>query len=159
MGNGRIHRPLGPRADTTHRLTVRLRHACAVLLLACGIFLVACSSSKSSQASAKDEVCTARTGVQTAFQKVVDDLKALNIGQAKTDAAAVGTAVDALAAAQSNLSDSTKAEIEPDVNALKSSLASVRSATSRSEVTAALTSAKSSFQSALQSIGDVANCS
>lgn len=132
--------------------------ACA-LMLASGLVLVACSSSGSSQTSAEEQVCAARTEVQTSFQKVADDLKTLNFGQAKSDAPAVKTALDGLVTAQSKLNDATRAKIEPDVTTLKSSLASVQSATTLAQAGAALDSAKAAFQSALQSIGDTANCS
>ena len=121
--------------------------------------LVACSSSGSSQDSAKEKVCTARTDVQKSFQKVADDLKALNFGQAKKDIPGVKTALDDLGTARSDLDDATQAKIEPDVTALKTSLASVRSATSLSQAGAALDSAKAAFQSALASIGKAADCS
>lgn len=132
------------------------------LALTSAILITACSSSGSSQSpsqsSADEQLCAARTNVQTSFQKVTDDLKALNFGQAKDDVAAAKTALDELSNARDNLNDATKAKIEPDIAALRSAVESVQSATSASEAAAAVAAAKAAFNSALQSIGDAVNC-
>jgi hypothetical protein len=131
----------------------------AASLLLVGLTLSGCSSATVASPTAEQQVCTARTDLKTAYDKVVADLKAANLGDAKTSLAGVSTALSALVSAEQGLATEKKAAIQPQIDALKATVEGLSSATTAAELGAGITTARTQFTAVIDSVATTANCS
>jgi cytochrome c556 len=131
----------------------------AALSLALVLGVSACSSSSTPAApTAEQQVCDARAALSTSFQKVVDDIAALNLGQAKADFATVKTDVAALLTATQGLAAEKKAAIEPQVAAIQESVAALASVASIEELTAGIEAVTTQVGGVVQTLAATAQC-
>lgn len=126
-----------------------------------GVLAVALSSACSDDAgpTAEEQVCDAASEVRTSLRTVVDDVREADFGAAKDALPAVGSALDDLGAAAQDLGEERRSDVEPDLQAAQDALGSLTSANSLADISAALTSARTSIESAIDTAGRSADCS
>src|SRR6478752_160884 len=103
--------------------SVRTAFACTALIaVSVGSSVAACSSSKSTSAS--EQVCADRSDFSNAVSKVANDLRSLNIGQARSDADAVRSTFDKLADSFKQLTQEQRDRLQPQIDKVKSDVSS-----------------------------------
>lgn len=127
------------------------------VLVAVGV--TGCGGSSSSAPSAADKVCSARTDVRNAVGKVADDVRAGNLGNAKSALTGVETAVDHLGSAVAELAAEERDKLQPQVDKLRTDLNRLKSAGSVSEAQTAAATAASDLGALVNSIGTGLGCS
>lgn len=126
--------------------------ALATLGAACG------GGDDDSESSAKDAVCADASKLRSSVDTLIDDVKNLNLGSAKDQLSKVEDAATTLAGSVSDLGDDVKPALESEVSKLEDTLSELGSATSISEFTDTLSTAKSQLESALSSVRDSLSC-
>lgn len=126
------------------------------VLAVLGLSLVACGSGDT---SATDRACSARDDLSTSVQKVVSDLKAGNLGDAKDQLSDVKSKVSALGDAVGDLSSQEKNELQPQVQQVQDDLKALTGVTSLTELRTAFTTLNSSASALVKDLGTDLKCS
>ncbi len=113
--------------------------ALAVVLLT---LLAACGDSESGSPTAEEQVCTAEAALSASVDQVVEDVKAVNLGQARDNWQTVQDDAAQLQAAVAELASETREELAPLVDELRTTVGSVTDATSLEELGSTLDSAE-----------------
>lgn len=135
---------------------MRIAAAGAAALL--GVSLLAGCASAPAEPTAEQKVCDSRAQLSKDYQTLVDDLKAANFGDAKKQLAVLKTDVETLATNVSALAEDKKAEVQPQVDALKATLQGLSSVTSLADLQSQLDTAKTQFTSIVDQLKTTANC-
>ena len=128
-----------------------------VAVLTVGL-MAGCTASGTVGSAAEEEVCSAKAALVASVQKVADDVKAVNLGQAHTDWKTVKADAAALGQAVQRLAEEKKAQLAPQVEALKTTLATVTDATSLPELEATLQTAKRQLAEIVSTATTIAGC-
>lgn len=104
--------------------------------------LAACGDSGSSSPTAEEQVCSAEAALSASVEQVAEDVKALNLGQARDSWQTVQDDAAQLVDAVDELASETQAELEPLVTELRTTVSSVTDATSLEELGSTLDSAE-----------------
>ncbi len=128
------------------------------LVLVCAV-AAGCSSSPPAGPTAEQQVCTARSELKTAYDTMASDITAGSFGTARNDLAGVSTAVSGLATAQSGLAAEKRIAIQPQVVALQTTVQTLKESTTLAELGAGLDTAKTQFQSLIDTVAATAGCS
>lgn len=123
-------------------------------LLAVVLALGACGDDN----SASDQACAARDDLSAAIQKVVDDVKAGNFGDARADLADVRTQAADLRTAVSDLAQKERDKLEPQTDQLKDDLDQLKSATSLDQLSTGLASAATTAQALVSQVESDLGC-
>jgi hypothetical protein len=139
---------------------MRIRGATRLGVLAIAIVLgaSACGDDGGSDTSAADQVCDARADLDTAVQKVIDDVTSLNFGAARDAIGDARSSLDELVTAVRNLADEEREKIAPDVTQLQADLSSLDDVNSIDDLGTALGNIQSKAEAALSSIESDLNC-
>jgi hypothetical protein len=108
--------------------------------LALVLVLTACSG----DSSAADDACAAKDELSQAIRKVVDDVRAANLGDARDDLEVVRARAADLRDALSDLAEKQRDRLRPQADQLKDDLEQLRNASSLDDLRAGLASAASS---------------
>ena len=137
--------------------SVRSAFACTALIaVAIGSSFAACSSSGSKSAS--QQVCDARSDFSDAVSKVADDLRALNLGQARDDADAVRSTFDKLADSFKQLTQEQRDRLQPQIDKVKSDVSSFSDVRSVDEIRSSLDSTQSDVKVVVDAIQSDLKC-
>jgi hypothetical protein len=104
--------------------------------------LAACGDSDSSSPTAEEQVCSAEAALSASVDQVAEDVKALNLGQAKDGWQSVRDDAAQLLDAVGGLASETQSELKPLVEELQTTVSSVTDATSLEELGSTLDSAE-----------------
>ncbi|WP_017936383.1 hypothetical protein [Nocardioides sp. Iso805N] len=118
--------------------------------------LVACGSDDT---SATDKACSARDDLSTSVQKVVTDLKAGNLGNAKDQLSDVKSKLSALGDAVGDLKSQEKDELQPQVQQVQDDLKALTDVSSLTELRTAFTTLDSSASALVKDLGTDLKCS
>lgn len=126
------------------------------VLAVLGLGLVGCGSGGT---SATDRACSARDDLSTSVQKVVTDLKAGNLGDAKDQLGDVKSKVSALGDAVGDLGSQEKDELQPQVQQVQDDLKALTGASSLTELRTAFTTLNTSVTALVNDLGTDLKCS
>jgi len=127
-----------------------------LIAVAIGSSVAACSSSGSKSAS--QQVCDARSDFSDAVSKVADDLRALNLGQARDDADAVRSTFDKLADSFKQLTQEQRDRLQPQIDKVKSDVSSFSDVRSVDEIRSSLDSTQSDVKTVVDAIQSDLKC-
>jgi hypothetical protein len=139
---------------------MRIRGATRLGVVAVMVVLgaTACGDDGGSDTSAADQVCDARADLDTAVQKVIDDVTSLNFGAARDALGDARSSLDDLVTAVGNLADEEREKIAPEVTQLQEDLSSLDDVNSIDDLTTALGDIQSKAETALSSIESDLDC-
>ena len=115
----------------------------------------ACSSSK----SATDKVCASRSQLQSAVDAVQSDVSSGNFGDARNALSDVQTAFDQLESDVAELKADEKSKLQPQIDAIVTSISGLRNAGSLGELQADVATIRSQFQTLSGDLADDLHCS
>jgi predicted nucleic acid-binding Zn-ribbon protein len=134
----------------------RRHRVVTVLVVALVTFgVVACGDDDN---SAKDQTCKARSDLSSAMNKVVDDVKDGNFGEARDDLSSVQSAASNLQTSAQNLAQDQRSEIQPDIDELQATMQSLSSATSLQDLQSTIDSAKGSIDQITSDVKNTLDC-
>jgi len=136
--------------------SVRSAFACTALIAVAIGPSVAARSSNSKNAS--DQVCDARSDFSNAVSKVADDLRSLNLGQARTDADAVRSTFDKLVDSLKQLTEEQRDQLQPQIDKVKSDVSSFSDVGSVDEIRSMLDSTQSDVRAVVDAIQSDLKC-
>ena len=119
--------------------------------------LTACGDSDSN-AAAEEQVCSAQSALSASVDQVAEDLKSLNLGQARDDWQTVQDDAAELSAAVQELASDRRDEIQPEVDELRSTVSSVTDATSLEELGSTLDTAEQQLSQIVTTITTSLDC-
>lgn len=119
--------------------------------------LTACGDSDSN-AAAEEQVCSAQSALSASVDQVAEDLKSLNLGQARDDWQTVQDDAAELSAAVQELASDRRDEIQPQVDELRSTVSSVTDATSLEELGSTLDTAEQQLSQIVTTITTSLDC-
>lgn len=115
-----------------------ISHRLGVLLVVAALALTACGHSDSDAASANAAACAAKDDLAASVQTVVNDLKAGNLGDARSHLPEVQTRASDLKSAISDLSRSEQQQLDPLTTKLDTAIDNLKSATNLRDLRTAL---------------------
>src|SRR5580765_6124734 len=102
------------------------------------VILTAAAGCGTDEKSASEQVCDARKDLSDSVDKVADEVKAGNLGDAKDDLAAVSSSFADLASAFGKLTDQQKSDLQQQVDKLKSDANALTDASTKDELSSAV---------------------
>lgn len=127
----------------------------AVAVMAVSVMvLVSCSSS----ASSAQKVCDAKDNVKSAISSVQSDVRAGNFGQARDGLSDVQKAFDQLESEAKNLASDEKTKLQPQIDAITTSVTDLKSATSLSDLTTDLSTIGTQLQTLYTDLTNDLHC-
>lgn len=124
-------------------------------LLALVLTLPACGGGAD---SANSQACAAKDKLSGAIQKVVDDVKAGNLGAATDDLAAVRSHARDLRKAVSDLGPKERQKLQPQVDSLEEQVQGLRGVTSLTQLQTQVTAISGSASDLLDQVGNDLSC-
>jgi cytochrome c556 len=111
-----------------------------------------------SSKSASQQACDARSDFSSAVSKVADDLRSLNVGEARTDASDVQSTFNTLVDALNKLTQEQRQKLQPQIDQVKSDLSSFSNVTNSDELQSSIDNTKSDVQSAIDAVQSDLSC-
>jgi uncharacterized protein (DUF3084 family) len=108
--------------------------------------------------SSTDQACAAKDDLSHAIQKVVDDVKAGNLGDATDDLATVRTRAADLKKAVADLSSEERKKVQPQVDSLEQQVQGLRGVTSLTQLQTQVTAISGSASDLLDKVGEDLSC-
>jgi hypothetical protein len=128
----------------------------AVALLVAGSFAVAACSSGGKSAS--QQVCDDKSAFSSSVQQVGNDIRALNIGQARESASKAIDAFNALVDSVKKLSEEKRQSVSPHLDNIQSDVSAFTDVNNASELSSDVDRTRSDAQSAVDAIQSDLNC-
>jgi len=116
------------------------------------------SSSESSTDKAQSQVCDDAGSFKDSVNKLVDDVKSGNFGDASDQLSTVESSFQALEKSVKNLSSDKKSDVQGDVDSAKKTLGDLSDANSLDDLQDTLDKAESQLKDAADSITDTISC-
>ncbi len=135
-----------------------MRRYSFVPLLVVGLLAVTAAGCGSDSTSPQQQACDDSATLKDSVQKLVDDVKQGNLGDAKDQVSTVKTDFEAFTASVKDLAETEKSAVQDDVDTIKSTLGDLTSASSLSDVEGTLTKARSQLQSAVDDVTKTLSC-
>jgi hypothetical protein len=132
-----------------------MKRLAVALLFVGSIVAAACSSSGK---SASQQVCDDKSAFSSSVQQVGNDIRALNLGQAKDSASKAVDAFSALVDSVKKLSEEKQQSFSPQLENIQSDVSAFTDVNNASELSSALDRTRSDAQSAVDAIQSDLNC-
>ena len=132
--------------------------AIAVVLVIAGAACSSDSSDSSSSKSSQDAVCSDASDLKSSVQKLGDDIKSGNFGDAKDQLSKVESDFKALETSAKDLSSSKKSSVQDDLDGVKGTLGDLSSASSLSDIESTFNKAQSELKDTTDSITKTLSC-
>ena len=116
------------------------------------------SSSSDSTESAQKTVCSNADDLKTSVNKLVDDVKSGNFGDAQDQVSTVKSDFQALEKSAQDLASSKKSAVKDDLDQVKGTLTDLSSANSTEEIQSTLNTAKKELDSTVDAVKKTVNC-
>lgn len=136
----------------------RVRRWPGRLLLATAALAVTVAGACGDDQSPEEAFCDARDDLSSSVQSVVDDARAGNFGEAQDGLDDVEAAADEVAETGEDLGADTRAEVQGDVDELRSTLDTLGAASSLEELGASLEDATASIDGIVDALGNTVDC-
>lgn len=120
--------------------------------------LIGASGCSDDGPSAKEQFCAQRAKVSEQIDRIAKDVTELNFGDARTAISALPAEFDQLRADAADLADDVKAAVQPDLDALQTSIAALKDVSTIDELETALADIESQLTSTLDSLKTAATC-
>ncbi len=135
-----------------------MKRLALLLLLTGSMAAAACSSSSTSSTNASQEVCNDRAAFSSSVQQVGNDVRSLNLGQAKDDASKAVDAFNALVDSVKKLTSEQRSSLSPQIDSIQSDVSAFSDISNVNELSSALNTTGSNAQSAIDAIKSDLNC-
>jgi hypothetical protein len=132
-----------------------MKRVAVAVLVAGSLVAVACSSSGK---SASQQVCDDKAAFSSSVQQVGNDIRALNLGQAKDSAQKAVDAFNALVDSVKKLTNEQRSSLSPQVDSIQSDVSAFTDVNNASELSSALDRTRSDAQSAVDAIQSDLSC-
>ena len=106
----------------------------------------------------QDAVCRDASSFKSSVNKLVNDVKSGNFGDAKSQAATVKSDFQALESSAKDLASSKKSSVQSDLDSVKGTLDNLTSASSLSDIQSTLGKAQSELKNTANSITNTLSC-
>ena len=127
----------------------------ALISFVVGSGVAACSSNSK---SASEQVCDARSDFSGAVSKVVDDLRSLNLGEARSDADNVRSTFDELVDSINKLTQEQRQRLQPQIDKVKSDVSSFSDVQNPGDLRSSLDTTQSDVQAVVDAIQNDLEC-
>jgi gas vesicle protein len=133
-----------------------MKRVVVALLVAGSLAAVAACSSGGKSAS--QQVCDDKSAFSSSVQQVGNDIRALNLGQARDSASKAVDAFNQLVDSVRKLSDEKRQSVSPHLDNIQSDVSAFTDVNNVSELSSALDRTRSDAQSAVDAIQSDLNC-